>query len=82
MIHLHKILPLLAESKIDFVILGGIAAGVHGSSYPTYDLDICYAREPGNLQRLAMALAPLRPRLRGTPPDLPFLWDAETLHRN
>src|SRR5690606_41020160 len=34
---------------------------------------------PENLDRLVAALAPIHPRLRGAPPDLPFLWDSETL---
>jgi hypothetical protein len=80
-IDLEKVLPVLVQSRIDFVILGGIAAGVHGSAYPTYDLDICYSRDPANLQRIVDAIAPLHPRLRGAPPDLPFLFDAETLKR-
>ena len=45
----------------------------------TVDLDVCYARDLANLHRLAGALAPYHPRLRGAPPDLPFLWDERTL---
>jgi hypothetical protein len=40
-----------------------------------------YSRERGNLERLAAALAPYSPYLRGAPPGLPFRWDAETLER-
>jgi hypothetical protein len=43
------------------------------------DLDLCYSRDRDNLRRLAQALAPHHPRLRGAPPDLPFLWDDQTL---
>lgn len=50
-----------------------------GSSYPTYDLDVAYARDPANLQRLADALAEIGVSLRGAPPDLPFQLDAQTL---
>ena len=39
-------LRLLAEHKIDCVIIGGVAAGAHGSSYETSDVDACYARDP------------------------------------
>ena len=81
MIHLQKTLRLLSDNEIGFVILGGVAAGLHGSTYATYDLDICYSRDPGNLQRLADAISPLHPRLRGAPSGLPFLWDVETLKR-
>ena len=81
MINLEKVIPRLAESKVAFVIVGGVAATVHGSAQVTFDLDICYARDAGNLQRLVNVLAPLHPRLRGAPGDLPFLWDTETLRR-
>lgn len=51
----------------------------HGSSYPTFDVDIAYDRESGNLQRLAEALREIEARLRGAPDDVPFLLDAESL---
>ena len=81
MIDLEKALPLLAANDVLYVIVGGVAATAHGSSFLTTDLDICYARDSENLVRLAACLAPCRPRLRGAPPDLPFLWDSETLQR-
>ncbi len=40
-----------------------------------------YARTPENIARLAAALAPHSPYLRGAPPGLPFRWDAETIRR-
>lgn len=81
MIDLEKALPLLATSKVAYVIVGGVASTAHGSSYLTTDLDICYSRDSENLGRLASCLAPIHPQLRGAPPGLPFLWDAETLRR-
>ena len=55
-----------------FVIVGGLAVTIHGSSYVTFDLDFWYARDRENLSRLAQALSPyhLRPRgaRRGDPP--------------
>src|SRR4029450_629978 len=42
-------------------------------------LDICYARDDDNLERLADALRSLDAHLRGAPPDVPFLLDARTL---
>jgi hypothetical protein len=52
---------------------------LRGSSRVTLDLDLCYARDAANLRRLASALTPYHPRLRGAPGDLPFLWDERTL---
>jgi hypothetical protein len=72
-------LRLLAEAGIDFVVIGGVAGGAHGSAYPTYDLDIAYSRERGNLERLAATLARVGAQLRGAPPDVPFVLDAHSL---
>src|ERR1035437_7819014 len=69
----------LVDEGVDFVIIGGWCAILHVSSYLTNDLDFCYSRVPGNLKRLAAALAPYHPRLRDLPADLPFVWDEVTL---
>jgi hypothetical protein len=76
-----RLLHLLSASKVDFIIVGGMAATVHGASRLTQDLDIVYSRARANLERLVAALAPNQPYLRGAPPGLPFRWDAETLER-
>ncbi len=76
-----RLLRLLAGAEIRFLIVGGIAATVHGGTQLTEDLDIVYDRRPDNLERLAEALMPIHPYLRGAPPGLPFRWDAETLAR-
>jgi hypothetical protein len=72
-------LRTLARHGVDFVVIGGIAAIVLGSSYSTSDLDVAYARDRPNLERLAEALQELGATLRGAPPDLPFSLDADTL---
>jgi hypothetical protein len=61
------------------VIIGGAAAAAHGSTYPTCDLDICYDRSRDNIERLAEALKPFHPRLRGVSDELPFCFDAATI---
>src|SRR5919197_895011 len=75
----RPILRKLRENKVDFVLIGGLAGIARGSSYPTYDVDIAYARDEANLERLAAALRELGATLRGAPPDVPFLLDARTL---
>jgi len=72
-------LQLLSHYGVDFVIVGGVAAALHGSSIPTYDLDVCYDRSHSNLDRLAQALLAVHAVLRGAPTGLPFVPDAETL---
>ena len=74
-----KILRALNDAGVDYVVVGGLAGNLHGSSYPTFDLDVAYARDAGNLSRLVKALEPLEVRLTNAPPDLPFVVDAVTL---
>lgn len=77
-------LPLieaLADAQVDFVLIGGVAGGAHGSAYPTYDVDVMYARDRENLERLASFLRDLGATLRGAPPDLPLQLDAEMLEK-
>jgi hypothetical protein len=64
---------------VDFVVVGGVAGYAHGSSYPTYDLDIAYARDHANVVRLVEALEEIGVRLRGAPVDLPFPLDPRTI---
>ena len=53
--------------------------GLQGSAHLTKDIDFCYARTPKNMERLAKALEPYHPVLRGAPPGLPFRFDAKTI---
>jgi hypothetical protein len=73
------ILTALNEEGVDYVVIGGIAGNLHGSSYPTFDLDVAYARDRANLDRLVKALGPMEVKLMNAPPDLPFVLDAATL---
>jgi predicted nucleotidyltransferase len=81
MVDLERLLPALSEGGVEFIIVGGVAAIVHGSARLTVDLDIVYRRNPDNIVRLATVLKPFAPYLRGAPPGLPFRWDAETIQR-
>lgn len=74
-----RLLAVLAEHGVQYVIIGGVAAVAQGSPLATVDLDICYERSPENLERLASALRELGAKLRGAPVDVPFLLDARTL---
>jgi hypothetical protein len=69
----------LRAEDVSFVIVGGVAATLHGSARLTTDLDIVYERSPENCARLARALDPLDPYLRGTPPGLPFRLTTERI---
>src|SRR5947209_2629032 len=75
----RQLLLALQQGNVRWVLIGGVAMRIHGSQYTTDDLDLCYARDDGNLAALAEALAPFHPRLRGAPEGLPFVLDARTL---
>jgi predicted nucleotidyltransferase len=75
----QPILAALLRHGVDFVLIGGLAGLAHGSSYPTYDLDVAYSRDAGNLERLTSALRELDVTLRGAPSELPFQLDARSL---
>ena len=81
MIDFPGLLGALTEAGVEFIIVGGAAATAHGSARLTQDLDVVYARDEGNLARLAGCLAPHEPYLRGAPKGLPFELDAGTLAR-
>ena len=79
MTQLERLLRVLDEGGVAYIVVGGVAARAHGSSRLTDDLDISYARDSANLKRLVAALKPLKPYLRGAPPGLPFAWSVATL---
>lgn len=64
-----EIFACLDRHGVRYVLIGGLAAVLHGSPLPTLDADICPSAEPDNLARLAAALAELGARIRT--PDTP-----------
>lgn len=73
------LLAALSAAGVDFVLIGGVAGGSYGSTYGTFDVDVAYARDRANLERLAMVLRDLGATRRGAPTELPFQLDAKTL---
>jgi hypothetical protein len=70
---------LRALDGVDYVVIGGIAAVAHGSPQVTRDLDITYATDDENLERLGAVLLKLGATLRGVTDDVPFVPDGRTL---
>ena len=70
----EEILATLAAQNVRFVLIGGMAAILHGDAGVTVDLDIVPAVDAENLDRLAAALRGLKARIRteGEPNGLPF----------
>lgn len=76
---LDDILSRLHAEEVEFIIVGGVAANLHGSARVTLDLDVMYRRSDENIARLVRAVAPLAPYLRGAPRGLPFVFDVSTV---
>jgi len=68
----------LDRHGVRYVLIGGLAAVLHGSPLPTLDVDICPSPEQPNLERLAAALQEMDARLRtpDTPEGVRFPCDA------
>jgi hypothetical protein len=76
---LESALRALHNERVAFVLTGGAAMALHGSSLITKDIDFCYERSGQNAERLARAMAPHHPRLRNASAGRPFRFDAETI---
>jgi len=59
------ILRVLAAHEVDFIIVGGVCAVLHGAPVTTFDLDVVHSRDDVNLGRLLAALEPLAAVYRG-----------------
>jgi hypothetical protein len=70
---LHRLIERLCDADIDFVIVGGIAGALHGSTLVTRDLDVCAVLSRENVAKLRDALRDLKPTHRQTTRPLSFL---------
>ena len=78
-LNFQAVLAALNANRVRFVLIGGLAMSAHGSAHITSDLDIGYSRDHDNIHALKLALEGMHPRFRGFPPDLPFVWDEQTM---
>jgi len=53
-----RLLHALVEARVEFIIVGGLAATIHGAARLTRDIDVVYARSAENLRRLVEAAIP------------------------
>jgi hypothetical protein len=49
-------LRALAERRVEFMVIGGVGAVLHGAPMTTVDLDVVHARTADNVERLHLAL--------------------------
>lgn len=72
----QRIIELLEQHGVEYVVVGGVAAVLQGAPVTTFDLDALFKVSPENIERLAAVLAELdarfreRPDLRPTQRDL------------
>jgi len=71
----------LQEQKVEFVIIGGVCAVLHGASVVTLDLDICCPFDPATLRRIESAVKDSRPFHRLTANKLPLALTDELCSR-
>jgi hypothetical protein len=76
-----EILAVLERHGVEFVVIGGLAAALHGSPFVTTDIDVTPRRARKNLERLSAALEELDARIRTevVPAGLPFEHDGNSL---
>lgn len=78
--NLNSLLQILLDNQIDFVLIGGFAGVVHGSTQVTRDLDICVMITPQQIDHLRRALKHLHPLHRMNPAFKPsFLSEPKDL---
>ncbi len=53
------ILRILVENRVEFIVIGGVAAAIEGAPINTLDLDIIHRRTADNIARLQAALEAL-----------------------
>jgi hypothetical protein len=77
----QAIIEALSRHHVDYVVVGGYAANIHGAVRPTKDIDVTPATTHENLARLAAALRELGAGIRvdELPEGLPFDTSAEAL---
>jgi hypothetical protein len=56
---LRELFRILAEHDVDYLVIGGVAAQVHGRRRTTKDLDVTPAPDRANFDRLEVALIAL-----------------------
>jgi hypothetical protein len=76
---IRQILTRLSKHDVEFVIIGGVAAILHGSARATLDVDVCAALVEPNLSRILQALRGTSPKWRMHPGRLPLPEEPEKL---
>ena len=70
---LSKLIQTLCDADIEFIVVGGFAALLHGSTLVTRDIDVCAVLSNEDVEKLRAALREFHPTHRLTPQRLSFL---------
>ena len=75
------LLEVLERHRVQYVVVGGFAAELHGSVRRTADVDVVPRATADNLERLAAALREVQAKIRteGLPEGLPFSPSGEAM---
>src|SRR6267378_3005444 len=77
----EALLLRLKTNEVEFVVIGGVCAVMHGVSMVTFDLDICCRFDFENLKRIEAAVGDLHPHHRLSPNKLPLELNEELASR-
>src|SRR6185295_1660958 len=69
-LELRELIERLHAASVEFIVVGGVAARLNGSTHPTEDLDVCCAMTEENMARFIEVIRPLDPIIRGDPRKL------------
>lgn len=75
----ERVLRLLNDAGVQYLVIGGLANNLHGHDRITTDLDVCYERSWENLARLVGVLRALEAQPRNWPEGVPFILDETTI---
>jgi predicted nucleotidyltransferase len=81
MVQIRELLSRLNSAGVEYVVIGGVAARLHGSTLRTDDLDVCCAMTEPNMAKLLSAIGALRPIFRNDPRRIPLPTTATSLAR-
>ncbi len=66
----ERLLTVLTQAEVEFIVIGGFAATAHGSAHITVDLDVVYGAAPLRTSTISRARSsPSNRTCEARPPD-------------
>lgn len=79
MIELIPAIQSLYQQEVEFVICGELSQFIHTFINVRATHEFCYSRSAENLRKIVSSLGQFKPRPRGFPENLPYIFDETTL---